>query len=188
MMPRRECLSEIAALRGDALVVAVYSAAFDWIEICPHPLNFFAVGVMGQGSSAALGFAIGLPNRKIIVLDGDGSLLMNLGSLVTIGGVAPENLVHFLFQNNCYEVNGKHPIPDADRISFTGLAQAAGYRTVADFTGLDTFRTELPAFMDAPGPAFATLHVDPGPDRELDYSLLHSAAAREALQRALQGP
>jgi thiamine pyrophosphate-dependent acetolactate synthase large subunit-like protein len=186
MMPRRDCLSEIAALRGDALVVAVYSAAFDWLEICPHPLNFFAVGVMGQGSSAGLGFAIGLPNRKIVVLDGDGSLLMNLGSLVTIAGVAPKNFVHFLFQNNCYEVNGKHPIPDADHISFAGLARAAGYQTVADFEKFDTFRKELPAFMDAPGPAFATLRIDPGPKRPLDYSLLHSVAAREALQRALQ--
>ena len=76
MMVRTECLAEIAKVRGDALVVAVYSSAFEWVEISPHPLNFLAVGAMGQASSNALGFAIGLPDRKIIVLDGDGSLLM----------------------------------------------------------------------------------------------------------------
>ena len=104
MMVRTECLTELARVRGDALVVAVYSAAFDWIEISPHPLNFFSVGAMGQASSHALGFAIGLPDRRVIVLDGDGSLLMNLSSLVTIAGAAPTNLMHFVCQNGCYEV------------------------------------------------------------------------------------
>ncbi len=185
MMVRTECLREIARLRGDALVVAVYSSAFEWLEISPHPLNFLAVGAMGQASSSALGFALALPKRKIMVLDGDGSLLMNLGSLVTIAGVAPQNLVHFVCQNGCYEANGEHPIPGQDKVSFAGLARAAGYPTVTEFSDIDTLRAGLPVFLQAPGPAFATLFVRPGEKPRLDYSLVHGAAARQKFRAGL---
>ena len=96
MMRRDECLRKIAELRGDAIVVATYSSAFEWRKIAPSGLNYFSVGAMGQASSHALGLALGLPDHKVIVLDGDGSLLMNLGGLVTIAEAAPTNLVHFV--------------------------------------------------------------------------------------------
>jgi sulfopyruvate decarboxylase subunit beta len=185
MMVRRECLAEIARRRGDALVVAVYSAGFDWIEISPHPLNFFSVGAMGQASSNALGFAIGLPDRQIIVLDGDGSLLMNLGSLVTIAGVAPTNLIHFVCQNGCYEVNGEHPIPAQNLVSFAGLARAAGYRTVAEFSDIEVLRSELPGIIQAPGPTFATLHMRRSVKPQRDFSVLFAATAQERFQSGL---
>jgi thiamine pyrophosphate-dependent acetolactate synthase large subunit-like protein len=185
MMLRTDCLKEIANLRGDALVVAVYSSAFEWIGISPHPLNFLSVGAMGQASSSALGFAIGLPNRKVIVIDGDGSLLMNLGSLVTIACVAPANLTHFVCQNGCYEANGDHPIPGEDKVSFSGFAHAAGYRLVTEFSDLDTLRADLPAFMRAEGPTFAALHVQAGEKPALDYSLMHGAEARRSFQASL---
>lgn len=178
MMVRTECLSEIAKERHDALVVTVYSTAFEWLGISPHPLNFLSVGAMGQASSSALGFAIGLPDQDVIVLDGDGSLLMNLGSLVTVAGIAPPNLVHFVCQNGCYEANGEHPIPGQDKVSFAGLANAAGYRTVREFSDLGELRRDLSAFMKAPRPAFAALHVRPGLKPTLDYSLVHGSAAR----------
>ena len=67
----------------------------------------------------ALGLALANPNKRIVVLDGDGSLLMNLGSLVTIGAQAPKNLVHFVNNNGCYEANGGHPIPNP-KVDFSG--------------------------------------------------------------------
>jgi phosphonopyruvate decarboxylase len=186
MMLRTDCLKEIAKLRGDALVVAVYSSAFEWIGISPHPLNFLSVGAMGQASSSALGFAIGLPDRKIIVLDGDGSLLMNLGSLVTIAGVAPKNIVHFVAQNGCYEANGDHPIPGQNSVSFVGLARAAGYRTTAEISELEDLKKELPGLLAAPGPTFATLHVKAGDKPQLDYSLVHGPEARKKFRIGLE--
>ena len=78
MMRRDECFKKIAELRGDAIVVSSYSSAFEWRAVDPNPLNYVSVGVMGQAPSHALGLAIGLPDEKIIVLDGDGALLMNL--------------------------------------------------------------------------------------------------------------
>lgn len=185
MMVRTDALAEIAKLRGEALVVAVYSAAFEWVGISPHPLNFLSVGAMGQASSSALGFAMGLPDRQIVVLDGDGSLLMNLGSLVTIAGVAPRNLIHFVCQNGCYEANGEHPIPGQKVVSFAGLARAAGYRTVVEYADIADLRSGLPGLFQAPGPTFATLHVQPGVKPQLDYALVHGAAARARFKSGL---
>ena len=72
MMRRDHCFRKIAELRGDAIVVATYTSAFEWLAIDPSPLNFLSVGSMGQASSHALGLAIGLPGHRVIVLDGDG--------------------------------------------------------------------------------------------------------------------
>ena len=84
MMDRKHCLKAIARHVTDAdIVLPVYSTAFDWIDIRPHPLNYLSHGAMGLASSHALGLALGRPDKRVIVLDGDGSLLMNLGTLVT---------------------------------------------------------------------------------------------------------
>src|SRR6266404_508197 len=124
MMKRDQCLE---------IVVATYQAAFDWMVIRPSPLNYLSIGAMGLASSHALGLALGRPERRVIVLDGDGSLLMNLGSLVSIAEAAPRNLVHFVCENGTYEANGAHPIPGQGRISFTGFAGAAGYPHCYEF-------------------------------------------------------
>ena len=107
MMRRDDALRALAALRSDEIVVATYQAAFDWMRIAPHPLNYVSIGAMGLASSHALGLALGRPDKKVIVLDGDGSLLMNLGSLVTIANAAPNNLLHFLCKNGTYEAIAK---------------------------------------------------------------------------------
>ena len=111
----------------DDLVVAVYQTCFDWLALHPRDLNYVSVGAMGQASSHALGLAIGSPERQIIVLDGDGSLLMNLGSLVTIGEIQPAQFLHLVFENGVYEVNGDHPIPGQGRVDFASIAKSAGY-------------------------------------------------------------
>ena len=85
----------IPHVKDEDIVVAVYQSCFDWHALCPRPLNYVAVGAMGQASSHGLGLALANPDRKVIVLDGDGSLLMNLGSLVTIANAAVTNFYHF---------------------------------------------------------------------------------------------
>jgi phosphonopyruvate decarboxylase len=185
MMMRTDALQEIARLRNDALVVAVYSSAFEWLGISPHALNFLAVGAMGQAAANGLGFAIGLPRKHIMVLDGDGSLLMNLGTLVTVAEAAPDNLTHFVSENGTYEANGDHPIPGAGRVSFAGFARAAGYKTVAEFDDIDALRAGLSAFLDSPGPRFATLRVTAGVKPQLDYALVHGEEARKRFAAGL---
>ncbi len=185
MMRRDECLRALARHVTDEIVVPVYMTAFDWLQIHPRPLNFYAQGAMGLASSHALGFALGAPDKRVIVLDGDGSLLMNLGSLVTIAAAAPKNLIHFVCRNNSYEANGSHPIPNADRVDFAGLARSAGYPHVDDFSELPAFSAALEYLLRTDGPVFGVLNVRPGPRVPMDYPDLYKASRREEFRAAL---
>ncbi|MGQ0664389.1 MAG: thiamine pyrophosphate-dependent enzyme [Pseudomonadota bacterium] len=185
-MKRDACLEVLARLVGDQIVVAVYQAAFDWLVIKPEGLTYVSVGVMGQASSHALGLALGRPDKRVIVLDGDGSLLMNLGSLVTIAAVAPRNLVHFVCENGIYEANGGHPIPGRGTVSFTGFAKAAGYPKVYEFGELSDFEARIPAILEEDGPVFVDLKVEPGALSPQDYEYIHSPAPRQAFRAALR--
>jgi sulfopyruvate decarboxylase subunit beta len=185
-MQRDDCLHVLARHVADDIVVPVFTTAFDWIAIRKHPLNYIMVGAMGLGSSHALGLALGRPDKRVIVLDGDGSLLMNLGSLVTVGAAAPNNLIHFVVENGTYEANGSHPIPGRDRIDFAAMARAAGYRAATTFSDLAAFERDVAAFLAQPGPVFATLRVEPGPSPDFDYAHMHGPAVRQAFKAALQ--
>jgi len=186
MMERGDCLRVLACHVADAdIVLPVYSTAFDWIEIRPHPLNYLSHGAMGLASSHGLGLALGQPNKRVIVLDGDGSLLMNLGSLVTIAAAAPPNLYHFVCQNGTYEANGGHPIPGRNRVDFAGFARSAGYRTVHEFSDLKIFEQQIGAVLSESGPVFADLKITSGGPQERDYTRLHGPHVRKAFRDAL---
>ena len=185
MMRRDEVLKALARHVGDDIVVPVYTTAFDWIAIHPHPLNYLCVGAMGLAPSHALGLALGRPDKRVLVLDGDGSLLMNLGCLVTVADVAPRNLVHFVFENGTYEANGAHPIPGRDRIDFAGFARAAGYRSCHVFDDLAAFEKGIAAALAEPGPVFIDLKIEPGSPPVYDYKLMHSEKLRADFKAAL---
>src|SRR4051795_11555284 len=112
MMKRDECFRVLARHVTDEVVVSTYSSAVDWLGLGERALNYFSVGAMGLDTSHALGLALGRPDKRVIVLQGDGSLLMNLGSLVTIASQAPKNLIQLVAENGTYEANGGHPIPN----------------------------------------------------------------------------
>ena len=167
------------------IVVAVYQSCFDWLQLNPRDLNYVAVGAMGQASSHGLGLALVNPDRRVIVLDGDGSLLMNLGSLVTIANSGVTNLYHFLSANRVYEVNGAHPLPGADQVDFEGFARSAGYAGSQSFGELDQFTNALPGVLAAPGPQFICMEVTKGEEHPRDYAYIHSAGARQTFREAL---
>jgi len=186
MMRRDKCIELLARHRTDQIVVAVYHAAFDLIRIQPHPLNYLSVGAMGLASSHGLGLALGRPDKKVLVLDGDGSLLMNLGSLVTIAEIAPRNLVHFVFENGTYEANGAHPIPGRSVVDFCGFARAAGFTNVHGYDDLGLFESELAGVLSAPGPTFVRLSVEPGEPGQKAWDVIHGAEARATFRNALE--
>lgn len=186
MMKRDECLKALARHRTDEIVVAVYKAAQEWIHLAPHDLNYTFSGAMGQGSSHALGLALGRPDRRVVLLDGDGSLLMNLGTLVTIADAAPKNLLHCLCQNGTYETNGSVPVPGAGRVDFPAIARAAGYPQAYAFDALEEWERALPDLLRAEGPVFVDLKVVPGDmTYKDDFKRLYSVESREAFRRAL---
>ena len=186
MMKRDECLKVLARHRTNEIVVAVYSAAQEWVHIAPSDLNYTFTGAMGQGSSHALGLALGRPDKRVIALDGDGSLLMNLGTLVTIANAGPKNLVHCVCENGTYETNGAVPIPGAGRISFTAMARAAGYPKTYEFSDIRDWEREVGRILQEEGPMLVDLKVEPGEKYPEDFQRLYSIRFREVFRHTLQ--
>ena len=185
MMKRDECLKVLARHRTNEIVVAVYQAAQEWIHISPSDLNYTFTGAMGQGSSHALGLALGRPDKRVVVLDGDGSLLMNLGTLVTIAHAAPRNLVHCLCRNGTYETNGAVAIPGEGKISFTGLAREAGYPITYQYGTLTAWDHAVGQILKEDGPIFVDLSVEPGEPYPEDFRRLYDIEHRERFRQAL---
>ena len=185
MMKRDEMLKVLARHRTDEIVVAVYKAAQDWIHIAPSDLNYTFTGAMGQGSSHALGLALGRPDKRVVVLDGDGSLLMNLGTLVTIANAAPKNLVHCVCENGTYETNGAVPIPTHSGFTFTGLAREAGYAKTYTFDDLEDWDRNLDKLLKEDGPILVDLKVEPGEDYPENFPRLYNTEYRDRFRKAL---
>jgi sulfopyruvate decarboxylase subunit beta len=162
-MQRKAPTEAIAALRGDAITITTEQCIKAWRDVVPgaadDPNHIDIVGAMGSASSIGLGIALAQPQRKVIVMDGDGSLLMQLGSLVTIAGAAPENLYHFVFENGVYATSGGQPLPAEGRLDFELLARGAGFAHAARFDDAAEFQAALPALLDRQGPVFVTLQI-----------------------------
>ncbi len=166
MIDSFEAQKVISRHRSDAVVIATMTANFEWPQLSTNPgLDLMFSGAMGKASSMGLGLALARPDKKIIVLDGDGSLLMNLGSLVTIANMAPPNLVHFVFENEIYRTSGGQPIPGVGKINFPGFAKAAGYANVHDFEDVDSLESNLESVMKEVGPVFVCLKIVPAKER-----------------------
>lgn len=160
-----EALTALRAARADGdIVVPTMGAAREWMALGKHPLDFVLVpSSMGHATSIGLGLALAQPARRVIVLNGDGSLLMNLGSLVSITTARATNLVVVVLENGVYEVTGAQPTPGAGRVDYVALANACGFASTFRFTTLDAWRESLARVLGAPGPTFVALEVEPIP-------------------------
>jgi phosphonopyruvate decarboxylase len=114
---------------------------------------------MGAAAPLGLGLALAQPARKVLVIDGDGSLLMQLGVLATIAGAAPENLYHVVLVNRVYETSGNQPIPGFDRVDFPALALAAGYRNADSLSDAAVLAERLAGLLARPGPALIAIET-----------------------------
>ena len=166
MMDSIEALKIISQHRGDAIVVATMTAAYEWLHVSTNPgLDQLITGAMGQTSSLSLGLALARPDKKIIVLDADGSLLMNLGSLVTIANMAPPNLIHFVCENGIYRISGGQPIPNVGKVSFATLARGAGYANTYEFADLKSLENKIETVINQVGPTLICLKLLPVTER-----------------------
>ena len=138
-MQRFDCLKKLAQVGGDALVVSSAGAVtLEWHALRPGDGNL-RVRTLGLCSSIALGMALGLPERKIIALDGDGSLLMNLSTLPTLARMKPRNLIHVVFDNEVYEASGSKKTATGTGADLVGLARAAGIENALWAQSVDAF-------------------------------------------------
>jgi thiamine pyrophosphate-dependent acetolactate synthase large subunit-like protein len=194
---RDDVLRPLARLRGDAVVVTTMGAVRPWARLSEHALDFASAdSAMGHAADFALGLALAQPARKVICLNGDGSMLMSLGTLVTITASGATNLVLFVLQNDTYEVTGNQPVPGAGRVDFAGMARAAGFPRVHAFADAAPYAAALPSILEGPGPVCVTVKVDPGaeaplgrgPEQAAAYLRPSLAESARLLRRALAGP
>lgn len=150
MMQRLECLRAIYDRLEDCLVVTIMGAVACELQSLGHKPNFFYLQhAMGLGSSTGLGLALCLPQEKIVVFDGDGSILMNLGGYTTLARYRPKNLVHVVFDNESLLSVGGFPTATSTGSDLEGIARASGIartktvRTIKDFK--DAFDEALKA-------------------------------------------
>lgn len=123
---------------------------------------FYMIGSMGLAASIGLGVALARPERRVLVLDGDGNVLMNMGTLATIAAVAPRNLLHVCFDNGVHASTGAQPTI-SNRVDLGEMARAAGYRSVTRIDSAAALAAEAPGFVGREGPAFLHVRITPGP-------------------------
>ena len=123
-----------------------------------RPSHFYMLGSMGLAASIALGCALARPERRVVVLDGDGNVLMGLDALALIGAQRPPNLFHVVLDNGVYAATGNQPSIAAG-VSLQGIARAAGYRTSLEVADAAALAAALTGFGDAPAPAFLRVRI-----------------------------
>ena len=167
MIDQLELMRVLEKFRGDAVVMPVFRANLAWNQVSNNPMRDVPIGtgefpaVMGIGSSFALGLSLARPETKVILFDGDGSLLMNLGSLVTVANKAPKNLYHFVMDNGVYATTGGQDTPGANPASYTELARAAGYAACYEFDDLEDFAGQAEEVIGQEGPVLICVKTVP---------------------------
>ena len=154
MLDKYACLEKLAARRTDEIVVTSMSVAMPWARLSDGPLDFASVdSAMGHAADFAYGRALAQPRRRVIALNGDGSMLMCLGTLVTVAQRPAPNFTLVIGENGTYEVTGNQPVPGAGAVDFEALARGAGIREVHTIETEADFDAVLPLHFDGPGPA-----------------------------------
>jgi len=139
MMDQRACLEALAELlRDELVVVALGRTADEWANLKPRDANFFNVA-MGSNLPLAIGLALALPHRTVVLLDTDGCQLMTLGAVCTLGNLQPANLRVFVFDNQAYARTRALPSATAGRADLAAIARGAGVEQATTATDLDTF-------------------------------------------------
>ncbi len=159
-MTQLEVLHVLARHRGQRIVITTMTTAGLWPALSDTPLDFFFIpSAMGHASSLGLGLALAQPDRGVIVVNGDGSLLMNLGTLVTLAQHAVP-LTMLIMDNGLYEVTGGQRTVGAGTVDFAALARAAGIPRVYEFERLEQWEAGAADALSGPGPVVIWLKVE----------------------------
>jgi thiamine pyrophosphate-dependent acetolactate synthase large subunit-like protein len=162
-MTHREALEVLAAWRGRHIVITTHGSVDLWTALSDTPLDLaYVPASMGQGPALGLGLALAQARHGVIVVCGDGHLLMNLGCLVTLAD-HPADLFLIVMDNGVYEVTGGQPAPGAGRTDFADLARAAGIGRVYSCQNATEWNTCAAEALSAPGPVVIWLKVVPRP-------------------------
>jgi sulfopyruvate decarboxylase subunit beta len=171
MLTKEQLLKPLARLRSTAVVVTCMSVTRPWGRYSSSELDFASAdSAMGHTADLALGIALAQPQRKVICLNGDGSMLMTLGTLATVVNARATNYALFVVQNNSYELTGHQPIPAAEHLDFAQLARGAGFEHVYYFEDPDDYERRLPGVLAEEGPVFVTVRTEKGTEGPISRS------------------
>lgn len=186
-LKRREVVSRILKDRGDTLLVTgLGSATWDAAAAGDHPNNFYLWGGMGGAAVTGLGLARAQPDRRVIVLTGDGEMLMGLGALATIGVAAPANLAVCVIDNQHYGETGMQEAHTSHGVDLAGMAAAAGFGNAAIVWTKKDLEDARPLLYDTEGPVFVDIKVttDPVP---MTLPMRDGTAIRARFREAVLG-
>lgn len=159
-MNRQDCLEALVPHITDQLVVPSVSGQWIWGQLCKHDGNLL-LGSMGNALGVGLGMALGLPHRKVIVLESDGSVLLSLFNLPTLGNLNPENLVVFVFDNEAYSGSRiSRPSATAGKTDLAAMAKDAGVSYAATVRDLAAFSRETSLALQQKGLRFIVAKVE----------------------------
>ena len=159
-LDRRQAAAAILGQRGDALVVAGLGApCWDTAAAGDHPLNFYTWGGMGSAAMIGLGMALAQPKRRVLVITGDGEMLMALGAFATIAVQQPRNLAVIVIDNEHYGETGMQQTHTRHGVDLAGMAKAAGFRAAGTIYSAAELKTWIPRIHREPGPVFAAVKV-----------------------------
>lgn len=193
-MTARPSMTVVDALRvlaehcaADQIVLTNQGSARIWPKLRSRALDFhYNPSTMGGAIPLGLGLALAQPAREVVIVSGDGSLLMSLGSLVTVVSAGARNLTVVLLDNGIYEVTGGQQTPAKAFVDYCGLARVAGFPSANNFEQLEHWSSSVAESLRQPGPRFIRLAVGPAPEEYLRFPTPPIGAQLAALRSALQ--
>ncbi len=177
-------------LTNEVVVSNLGQASLDLQQHADRPLNCYLFGSMGQTSSVAFGIAVARPDVRVICLDGDGSLLMNLGSLCTIANAGPRNLALFVWDNEVHQTTGGQPTATAFRSDLAAIARGAGFEKVLQVRTAEELARAYDRVFSEDGPFMVDVKIAKGRsegklDRDvIGYTRRFVSALRQVPQAA----
>ena len=169
---------------GSALIVAgIGNAGFDLATAGDRPENFYMLGSMGLGVPIGHGLALAQPARPVIVLEGEGSVLMNLGALATVGREAPENLTIVIWDNEQWQLTGGQRLSTASSCDLATVARGCGITNITTPDHEAAFESDVRRALDSPGPHVLVVKIDatPGVGRPHSDPIWHKYRFMEAV-------
>jgi phosphonopyruvate decarboxylase len=168
MINRYEAITKIVkhVRPNDLVITTTGMISRELFAIADRPANFYMLGSMGLASALGLGLALLVKQRRVLVLEGDGSALMSLGTLPLIAAEGPENLVHVILDNEAYESTGAQA-SISSKFSLADLSKAAGYAHVVRTDNADDLASVVNEWDTRSGPHLALIKVTIGPSQSI---------------------
>src|SRR4051794_19535601 len=179
----------VVKLKDEAVIGGIGNTNFDLWAAGHRPQNFYMLGSMGLAFPIALGVALAQPKRHVFALEGDGSLLMQLGTLSTIATLAPKNLTMIIMDNGVYQITGAHPTPASAVADLVAIAVASGLTNSAWAADEEDFERLIEQSMSSPDPSLIGIRIDDKPGTgttrrdpvQIRERFMHGMGVRELL-------